>query len=228
MPSVKPNITIRRYQAFVKEVYGLSNDRFFSLWDMIANIERFSMRAMKGIRLQNTKKAQINLLISTSWFMSLMNQLCIDLENEVWKRFPYVCSWCASLPCSCKKNRSERRRKTTPNNKKRPKTLEGFQRMFAEIYPPEVRTLEHAGIHLAEELGELSEALLTYRGNHKTTNFKKIPPEAADAFSCFMGVFNSLGVSYAKEISTMFSHNCHICKKAPCECSFEYIVGFKS
>lgn len=50
MPRVTPGTTIMQYQDFVGEVYGRPNDRHFSLWDMLSNIERFTMRSLKGIR----------------------------------------------------------------------------------------------------------------------------------------------------------------------------------
>lgn len=228
MASVKPNTTISEYQKFVKEVYGLNNDRYFSTWDMITNVERFATRGLKGIRKGDKEKTKLNLLISLSWFASMMNQLHINLENEVWKRFPFLCSYCGSCPCVCKEEKVEKRRKVSIDETRRPKTFEGFQNMFNEIYPAEKRTLEHAGIHLAEELGEFSEATLKYRGSHKDEDFKKIPLETADVFSCFMGVFNSLGPNVAKELSVMFSDNCHACHKAPCECDFTFISEFKS
>ena len=228
MAFVKPNTTINEYQNFVEEVYGLSNDRYFSLWDMITNMERFTMRGLKGIRKGNKEKTKINLLLSISWFASMMNQLHINIEDEVWKRFPYLCSYCGLCPCSCKKEKIKERQKVIINENKRPKTLKDFQNMFCEIYLPQTRTIEHAGVHLAEEIGEFSEAILTYRGQHKDEDFKKVALEAADLFSCFMGVFNSLGISIAKELSIMFSHNCHVCKNAPCTCSFIDITRFES
>ncbi len=228
MASVKQNTTIREYQNFVKEVYGLSNDRYFSLWDMITNMERFMMRGLKGIRKEDAEKTKINLLIAFSWFISITNQLHVNLEEEVWNRFPYLCSYCASCPCLCKKNKIEHRKKVPVDDIKRPKSLEGFQDMFNQIYPTEQRTLEHAGVHLAEEAGEFSEAILTYRGGHEDKDFKKVELETADFFSCITGVFNSLGVNIAKELSIMFSDNCHVCKNAPCACSFRDITNFKS
>jgi len=228
MASVKQNTTIKEYQNFVKEVYGLSNDRFFSSWDMLSNVERFTMRGLKGIRKGNKEKTKINLLISLSWFTSLMNQFHIDLENEAWKRFPYLCSYCGACPCKCKEKRIEKRQEVLINEKKRPKTLEEFQNMFNRIYPPEARTIDQAGVHLAEELGEFSEAMLAYRGGHKEEDFKNVELEAADLFSCFMSIFNSMGMSVAKELSSMFSNNCHVCHNAPCTCSFIDITRFKS
>ncbi len=228
MASVKRNTTISEYQNFNKEVYSLSNARYFGLGDMVTNVQRFIMRGLKGIRKNNRDKIKINLLISLSWFMSTMNQLHIDIEKEIWKRFPYVCSYCGSCPCSCTEKEIENRQKVFGDEKKKPKTLEEFQNMFSKIYPSEKRSIEHKGIHLAEELGEFSEAILTYRGQHKDADFEKIAFEAADLFSCFMGVFNSIGTNVAEELSTMFSNNCHICKKAPCECNFLNIIEFKS
>lgn len=228
MASVKKDTSIVEYQNFVKEVYGLNNDRYFNTEDMITQIQRFAMRGLKGIRKKNREKIKTNLLISFSWFTSLMNQLHIELEGEVWKRFPYLCSYCASCPCSCGETKPESRQKTVGDEEKRPKTLEEFQTMFGEIYPADKRTLEDVGVHLAEELGEFSEAILYYRGQHKDSDFEKIRLEAADFFSCFMSVFNSTKINMAGELSRIFSENCHVCKKAPCECNFIDIMAFRS
>ncbi|XOB42136.1 MAG: MazG-like family protein [Candidatus Nealsonbacteria bacterium] len=226
MASVKQNTTIKEYQSFVKEVYGLSNDRYFSLWNMVSNVERFMMRGLKGIRKNDKEKTKINLLIAFSWFMSTMNQLHIDIENQTWKRFPYLCSYCGSCPCSCKEKNIKKRKSISIDESKKPKTLEEFQNMFNKIYPADKRIIERAGIHLAEEAGEFSEALLTYRGGHKDEDFKNLELEAADFFSCALSVFNSLRISVAKELSIMFSNNCHVCKNAPCTCSFKDITDF--
>lgn len=228
MTSVKPNITIKEYQSFIKEVYGLPNDRYFSTQDMATNMERFAMRGLKGIRQGNEEKTKINLLISLSWFMSLMNQLHIDLEKEAWERFPYLCSYCATCPCTCKEKGIKERQKVPIDESKRPKTLKDFQEMFDEIYPAKSRTLEHAGVHLAEEVGELGEAIMTYRGGHQDEDFEQVALEAADLFSCFITVFNSSGMDMAQELSSLFANNCHACKNAPCTCSFMDITGFKS
>lgn len=228
MPSVKPDTTIKEYSDFVKKVYGLPNDRYFSLNDMLSNVERFMMRGLKGIRKGDKEKTRINLLISLSWFMSMTNQLHIDIENETWKRFPYLCSYCAFCPCICKEKKPEQRQEPIRDESKRPKTFEEFQQMFNKIYPAEKRTTEHAGVHLAEEMGEFSEAILTFRGGHKDEDFKNLELEAADLLSCLMSLFNSLEMSIAGELSVMFSNNCHVCKNAPCTCNFVDITRFES
>lgn len=228
MAAVKENSTITQYQDFVNEVYGLPNDRHFGTWDMLSNVERFLMRGLKGIRKNNADKATLNFMISLSWFMSFMNRLRVNIEKETWERFPYLCSYCGSCPCVCKENKVENRQKVEIDENRRPKTISEFQKMFEKIYPASKRTLEHAGIHLAEEMGELSETILAYRGARDNVDFDQVELEAADLMSCFFGVFNSMKVDLAKELASHFSDNCHVCHKAPCECSFEGVLTFKS
>jgi NTP pyrophosphatase (non-canonical NTP hydrolase) len=228
MARVTQDTTVKDYQNFINEVYGPSNERHFSLWDMLSNVERFTMRSLKGIRKNDYNKIRVNLLISLSWFVSLLNRFHIDLEDAVWKRFPYLCSYCASCPCSCKEMRLKSRKSVAIDDTKKPATLEDFQSMFKKIYPPKKRTIEHAGIHLAEEVGEFSESILAYTGEHREELFEEIVSESADIFSCIMSLFNSLDINLAKELSEMFSDNCYVCRKCPCECSFNSIVNFES
>ncbi|TAK95606.1 hypothetical protein EPO05_03750 [Patescibacteria group bacterium] len=228
MASVKESTTIGEYQAFVAEVYGLPNSRYFSASEMITNVERFIMRGLKGIRKEENERTTLNLLIAFSWFMSLMNQFHIDIEDEAWKRFPCLCSYCGDCPCSCAKHKAPVSRKVAVDESKHPKTMQDLQRMFEAIYPSGSRNIEHAGIHLAEEVGELSESMLVYRGSHSDKDFEYVKHESADLLSCFLGVFNSMGVSMAQAMAKMFSENCHVCKKAPCECNFAEVVKYKS
>jgi len=228
MAGVEKQTTIGQFQSFIREVYGVPNDRHFSLWDMLSNMERFTMRGLKGIRKNDYNKAKYNLLVSLSWFASILNRLHIDLEDAAWKRFPYMCSYCASCPCECREKGIKSRQDTKLDEGKRPASLEGFQDMFEKIYPSEQRTTEHAGIHLAEELGEFSEAVLGYMGEHREETFQELMLEAADIFSCMIGVFNSMKTSLSEELSMMFHNGCHVCHKSPCCCGFQSILAFDS
>ena len=65
MASVQKDTTINKYQDFVREVYGLNNDRYFCVGDMLTQIQRFAMRGLKGIRKADRNKIKTNLLISS-------------------------------------------------------------------------------------------------------------------------------------------------------------------
>ncbi|MFA6269386.1 MAG: hypothetical protein WC652_06210, partial [archaeon] len=195
--------------------------------EMLDNVSRFTMRALKGIRKKDNENVTKNMVISLSWFLSMLNRLYIDVEEELWMRFPFVCSYCNSESCVCALKRPLNRQKVIIDESKRPKTVRAFQEMFEKIYPAPKRTLEHAGVHLAEELGEFSEAFWIYRASKSKGDFEQLSLEAADFLSCFMVVFNSLNVDLASELSKYYFDNCHVCHKAPCECTYEYIKSFK-
>lgn len=228
MASLKTHASFKDYQNFVHAVYGPSNLRNFSVEDMITNITRFSMRGLKGVRKNDAEKIKMNIVIAMSWFISLMNQFDINIEDCVWRRFPYLCSYCGECPCACKVKKIQKRVKIKINDNLHPKGISGFQKMFNDIYPAKGRTLEHAGIHMAEEVGELSEALLMFRGQHTPENFAQFELEASDLVSCFLGMFNSASIDYEKTLVQMFSNGCHECKKTPCICEYNHVVNFRS
>ena len=228
MVGVDANTSIKEYQDFVKHTYKKPNDMHFDLNDMLSNVQRFAMRGLKGIRNGNKEKSRLNFIISLSWFMSTMNRLHIDIEDAMWKRFPYLCSYCASCPCSCSDNKWETRKDVSIDDAKRPGNMKDFQVMFDKVYPSSNRDIYKAGVHMAEEVGELSEAILAYRGSHKEDDFDKVILESADLLSHYFCVFNSLDMDIAHEISNVFDDNCHICNKMPCNCDFDSVIKFRS
>jgi NTP pyrophosphatase (non-canonical NTP hydrolase) len=226
--SFPPGGTMGDLQRFIEGVYAVPDDRIYSLWDLLVQEERFAMRALKGIRQGDAKKLGYNLLISFSWLMSIANRLHIDAEDEVWRRFPNLCSYCGMRPCACKTIKPSTRLVVAPNERVRARTVTAFQSMFAAIYPAEKRTLADAGVHLAEEIGEVSEAIHNYLGEHKEEQFDEVKLELADLISCIFGVANSARIDIAKKLGEMYVHNCHVCHHAPCTCTFSDVVRLRT
>jgi len=100
--------------------------------------------------------------------------------------------------------------------------------MFNEIYPDASRTLVDAGIHFAEEVGEVSEAIHHYTGQHLQKQFEEVKLEMADLISCALGIGNSLGIDLGEEFANMFNNNCHVCHGLPCTCNFTTISAIKT
>ncbi|MDO8647594.1 MAG: hypothetical protein Q7R70_04210 [Candidatus Diapherotrites archaeon] len=227
MANFPENGSIKEFQQFINEVYDLPNDRGFELAEMLANVHRFVTLGIKGIRQGNPEKAKLNFLRSLSWYTSMATRLHIDIEDALWQRFPYLCSYCGNISCTCKAESIPGRRKVDVIESKRPKTMHEFQEMFKRIYPPASRSLEIAGIHLAEEFGELSDAILAFRGERRNSDFETIMKETADYLSTVFGIFNSLNTDLAKELAKNFDNNCFACHKSPCECDYRLVLRFK-
>ncbi len=228
MASLSKDSSLPDYSEFIQRIYGMPNDRFYTLWDMLDNVQRFSMRCVKGIRKNNVEKTKHNAMIAFSWYTSLTNRLHINVDNAVWNRFPYLCSYCGEAPCVCQAEKVKARRKVVGKKSLKPRSVHDVQIMFARIYPPGTRTSEHAAIHLAEETGELSEAVHLYMSDRSKKYFKEVSIEAADYLSCIMGVLNSIGIDAGDELSRMFYNNCHDCHKLPCECTFRHVCNYRS
>jgi NTP pyrophosphatase (non-canonical NTP hydrolase) len=228
MASFSREGTIADFQRLISDIYSEPDDRMFSVPNLLSNMERFTMRAIKGIRKGDTEKLTLNLEIAFSWFMSIANRLHITIEDALWKRFPYHCSYCAECPCVCKTIKQDRRLQADSSHVNKPHSLVDFQHMFQEIYPPSLRSLADAGIHLAEETGEVSEAVHVFLGEHKAEQFEDIRNEMADYASCLFGVANSSSIELATVLSDFFENNCHVCHGAPCECKFSSIAQFPS
>lgn len=228
MVSLSKDPTFPEYAGLIREIYGAPNDRYYTHWDMIVQIQRFTMRAIKGIRKENPEKTVFNATIALSWFTSLMNRLYIKVDDVVWERFPYLCSYCGEAPCACKAEKVETRRKVVADSSARPKTMKEFQIMFDKIYPAQSRTSKDAVIHLAEETGEFSEAMQAYMSDRSDSRLKNVQYEAADFISCMLGVFNSLNIDLADRLAKKYYNNCEVCHNAPCTCSYESIVNYRS
>lgn len=220
--------TIGDLQGFVEKVYGLPDDRIYSLWDLLVQEERFAMRALKGMRQHDAEKLKHNLLIALSWLMSIANRLHINIEKETWRRFPGLCSYCGKQPCACQTIKPSARLAITADDSGHPTTLAEMQAMFGRIYPAEKRTLADAGVHLAEEIGEVSEAIHNYLGEHREPQFDDVKLELADLVSCIFGVANSAQIDVARELSAMYMNNCHVCHHAPCTCTFSDVVRLRT
>lgn len=228
MAHVYRNQSLRQFQTLIAEIYSLPDDRLYSIFDLLTQMQRFTMRTLKGIRKDNKEKLKKNLLVSFAWLMAIANRMHIDVEDEVWKRFPALCSYCGFAPCQCKKIKQEKRAKIKIDSSHRPTTINGFQEMFRSVYPPEGRTLPDAGVHLAEETGEVNEAIHNFLGQHLQKQLDDIKLEIADYVSCIFGVANSASLDIAPDLEEMFKNGCHVCHKIPCTCTFSRVVTLKS
>ena len=109
-----------------------------------------------------------------------------------------------------------------------PVSMADFQKMFSEIYPNSGRTLLSGGVHLAEEMGEIGEAIHNFLGQHKGNQLDQVALEIADYISCYFSLANSARIDIAKELEKKYFNNCHACHKEPCVCTFNFVSLLKT
>jgi len=219
MATFGKNDSLLQLQKFITDVYGEPGDKHFSLFELIAQQARFSMRILKDIRKGDDKSLEHNMAVAISWTIAIANRLHIDISDALWQRFPGVCSFCGKRPCICKKDHLKKRvSHLVSTGAKKPKTLAHAQKELGEIYPKDSRTLEGAALLLAEEVGEFSEAINQYYLTHQKTDLEQIKFEIADYLSCLFDIANSSNINMAESLTIRYGNNCPKCHKLPCTC----------
>jgi NTP pyrophosphatase (non-canonical NTP hydrolase) len=89
--------------------------------------------------------------------------------------------------------------------------------MFAEVYPNVVLV---SAIHLAEEAGEVNEALQAHSATHQDDCFWKVVEELVDVVTNIYGVANCLKLDLATGMAEYFANGCPRCQRSPCGCGF--------
>ena len=108
------------------------------------------------------------------WYCALANRLNVNLEDTLWKKYPGICPRCMEHVCVCERTPKDiNSRKlsifASTHSNARPANLREWQAMFATIYrspsggetvPPSRDRLAMIFSRMAEELGEVAEAIL--------------------------------------------------------------------
>lgn len=217
--------SIADLQKFLDDVYGKSDDQHFSLFELVGQQERFSMRILKDIRKRDHEALSSDIITALSWGLEVANRLHIDVGDVLWQRFPGVCSYCGKRPCSCTTRHLTSRAHISPAaGMKKPRSLAKAQEDLEAIYPSAARTIESAGMLLAEEVGEFSEAIHQYYLSHKEPELAKVKIELADFVSCLFDVANSAHLQLAEILARDYAKNCNHCHNIPCTCDFKKVA----
>jgi NTP pyrophosphatase (non-canonical NTP hydrolase) len=170
-----------------------------------------------------------------AWWLSLCGSVGVQSpERMVAEKFPRVCPYCLKSPHDPDECLEAKRQNPGPrwddlarigSEITRPGRLGDWQVMFATIYP--VQQTEDYGLtfaRLAEELGELAEAVRVFR--HQPGYFRS---EASDVFAWLMRIQNLLdiksgqsfrdrGATLEATFAAAYPDACRDCGKRVCSC----------
>jgi len=162
------------------------------------------------------------------WYFPLMAKFKVsNIEELVFRKFPSACPYCRMKPHqdkACKTTRGTTktvdhealRQAYLKNAAAMPATIDGWQQMFAEIYPRSVDDARsgRSALGLFEELGELAEAVRVFDQYPKY-----FAGEAADVFSYLMGLANEYELLVRQDRDAAFSLEEELIKRYPGLCT---------
>jgi pyrimidine deaminase RibD-like protein/NTP pyrophosphatase (non-canonical NTP hydrolase) len=171
---------------------------------------------------------------AVAWWLALCGKLGVrSVSDMLWDKFPSVCPYCQKEQHDsyiCAERKAAHRGppwdqlKAIGKDRQRPSRLGDWQTMFARIYP--VQQTEGYGssfARLAEELGELSEAVRVF-----PTEPGYFLSEAADVFAWLMHVqnivefknsrFRDMGRAIELSFAHAYPDGCRDCGRKICAC----------
>jgi NTP pyrophosphatase (non-canonical NTP hydrolase) len=190
-------------------------------------------------------------------------RISVPMARLMWNRYPGICPWCQSaLPdvCKCDAMEIPRRRKVketehqravetrrlaTENLSAMPGSIDGWQQMLGDIYRVTIEkaTIENIVLHLLEEMGEVSDALIrmySYGGSipvgEPRARQMRLEDGLADTASVLFGLVERLHMD-KKDISLKLSglvwskygsdelkgFHCRHCTQKVCQCQITLI-----
>jgi NTP pyrophosphatase (non-canonical NTP hydrolase) len=209
--------SLKEFQELNNKIYLVVNDRNYSNAEILSILHRHITQVLKAVRKEKYDNVEYYLCMSFSWAFALLNRFHIDLDKEMWKRFPGYCPYCSTAPCSCKERAEDRQETAGKSEGQKPESMMEWQEMFARIYP---NLVINSAMHLAEEAGEVDEAIRNYSATHNKEWFIKIMEELVDVVTNIFGVANCLKINLAAELVNHFDRGCTKCHQIPCECGF--------
>lgn len=216
-------LTFGQVQSSNDQIYGLMNGRICDSHDFAVRISRHIGILSKGGRGGDHDKIIANIAPILSWTAALANRLSIDLDHELWQRFPGKCPYCTYAPCDCKGKRAKNRTQVLPDMKaKKPEYVWEYQKMFESIYPN--GNLTDSIGHLVEEAMEVGEALQILKSSPNNDTFEEVVLELTDIVSNLLAVANHAHVDISTRFVKTYLHGCPSCNDPICTCWFKPVV----
>ena len=214
---ITSHASLEMFQEFNWKIYQLNDDRHCSsVVDIISYLHRDITRILKAVRKEKHQELEKRICVTFRWAFAVASRLHINVAHEMWKRFPGCCPYCKGAVCDCKERADSRQALTAARD--RPESLRDWQKMFAAIYPN--NKLQDSVMHLAEEIGELSEAIRNFFAVHSDEAFNNIAEEIVDIFANLLGTANCLDFDVAALLADYYKDGCPKCQQCPCRCGY--------
>lgn len=221
---------------FSTQNYGKSGESLFlNLVKATGNSTRHTFRNFSE---DKSKKSIAKIF---SWYFAVLNRYEINASNVIWSKYPYVCPRCLHAPCKCESeiNSIDQERLSIlaiQNQSRKPETIDAWQKMFNDIYPPSTKDLgselalsreevvSHIYSRIFEELAEVAE-VIGLDGFCDKNKDSYLENELSDVIAWLFSLLNNLNYHQndMKFISSdiifkYFPNKCSHCHESRCVC----------
>ena len=224
--------TFGEWQEMFKVIYGDRNDEAYKgRGVLLLKLVAESKEIMKAIRKGKLLDLQQHIPDFFAWVFAYSNRHKIDLDIELWKKYPGVCPHCfVSQDCGCfdtphgdvDKSRLAAYINDTSN---RPVSLAGWVLMLDRIYGKANGRKDidatKLGLHLLEEITEVADVALI--------DYARQKDETADVVAWLFALSREVMKNYPEfslddALYEQYSHVCSTCQKEKCNCPLERIL----
>ena len=208
------SLHLRQWQAFFERIYGQRNRQRtpIEIWSRASGR---AGRLAKALRQESQEEIIQNLVYLFAWLCGICTRLNTLLDYQVWRKYKNRCPYCQKdEKCLCITSLGTKIAKVEyvfPPNV--PCTLIDWQKMFWRIYGDinKVQTISQIGLHLLEEVLEVSRVLLSLYVD-------EIGDELADVFAWMCGLANRCNINLEDITWQIYQNGCPFCQKQHCEC----------
>lgn len=240
-PAYHKEMPLQEWSEMFKDIYFHTKNYGRSKHELLSHLVKvFGLGSHYLIREANTSQSQEYTAKLFAWYCALATRLGIDLERALWEKYPGVCPRCQESRCACTSNPEPIDQEALAiiameriNNK--PANLRQWQNLFASIYtgPDGKETIADPRnlmpkifSRIAEELGEIAEALLMDPVIDPDAA-QVMRNEMADLGAWIFCLVNNLhkvqpdsspGVFLADIAWNLYPGKCHRCNEFKCIC----------
>lgn len=200
-----------------KEIYGIPDDRLYSIDDILYNIQKFALLYLSSQK-SSVGDAILNINIAFAWLLALINRYHIDVEEIMWHRYAYKCPFCLEIPCDCASNKDQTSKKTGRPPSGKPKNISEWQIMYKKIYNSDKE--EDLKSKYIDDMQHLFDLIRLFMREKRKSQFKQLEIELVDFLVSYIRLLNT----YMKDVTIcfeeMFDNGCYVCHHIPCECNY--------
>ncbi len=200
------------------DIYAEKDKRDYTTKDLVLRLSEEMALIAESLRKEAREELVYRVPRLFVWLFAFCSMHSLDLEDTLWSKYRGCCPYCgAKTSCFCIANESKGHLYHAEDDVARPVTVSEWQQFLFRIYGRinKLLPLTTVGLHLAEEVGELSRAFRLQERDGK----KPLCDEVADTMAWLFALSSKLHIDLGEVMWEAYPGVCDVCCRPKCECS---------